>query len=126
MELQDQTEKRVVNVHVIYTRLLRIAHGHNKDHRQDLKQLLWTLTVSADHSVPVHYKALDGNTADTDTHMLMWDSLRRIAGTSDFIYVADSKLCTRENMNHIESYIRQWWQIHHHHACDKIGKRMVS
>ena len=80
---------------------LKIAHGHNKDHRQDLKQLLWTLTVSADHSVPVHYMALDGNTADTDTHILMWDSLRRIAGTPDFIYVADSKLCTRENMNHI-------------------------
>ncbi|MCL5989042.1 MAG: IS1634 family transposase [Candidatus Thermoplasmatota archaeon] len=80
---------------------LKIAHGHNKDHRQDLKQLLWTLTVSADHSVPVHYMALDGNTADTDTHIGMWDSLRRIAGTSDFIYVADSKLCTRENMNHI-------------------------
>ena len=80
---------------------LKISHGHNKDHRQDLKQLLWTLTVSADHSVPVHYMALDGNTSDTDTHIIMWDSLRKIAGTSDFIYVADSKLCTRKNMNYI-------------------------
>ena len=80
---------------------LKISHGHNKDHRQDLKQLLWTLTVSADHSVPVHYMALDGNTADTDTHILMWDSLRKIVGTSNFIYVADSKLCTRKNMNYI-------------------------
>jgi len=80
---------------------LKITHGHNKDHRQDLKQLLWTLTVSADHSVPVHYMALDGNTADTDTHIDVWNSLRKIAGTPDFIYVADSKLCTRENMNHI-------------------------
>jgi hypothetical protein len=26
----------------------RIARGHNKDHRDDLKQLLWTLTVAAD------------------------------------------------------------------------------
>jgi hypothetical protein len=48
---------------------LKISHGHNKDHRRDLKQLLWTLTVSSDHSVPVHYMALDGNTADTDTHI---------------------------------------------------------
>ena len=24
---------------------LRISHGHNKDHRQDLKQLLWTLPL---------------------------------------------------------------------------------
>ena len=80
---------------------LKITHGHNKDHRQDLKQLLWTLTVSSDHSVPVHYMALDGNTEDTEAHIDLWDSLRRIAGTADFIYVADSKLCTRENMNHI-------------------------
>jgi hypothetical protein len=28
------------------------AHGHNKDHRPDLKQLLWILTVSADGAVP--------------------------------------------------------------------------
>ncbi|MFG1556271.1 MAG: hypothetical protein AAE985_07445 [Thermoplasmataceae archaeon] len=58
---------------------MKISHGHNKDHRQDLKQLLWTLTVSSDDSAPVHYMALDGNNADTDTHSLMWDSLRRIA-----------------------------------------------
>ena len=80
---------------------LRITHGHNKDHRQDLKQLLWTLTVSSDHSVPVHYMALDGNVEDTETRIEMWNSLRKITGTSDFVYVADSKLCTRENMNHI-------------------------
>lgn len=81
---------------------LKIAHGYNKDHRQDLKQILWTLTVTADHSVPVHYMAKDGNTEDTDTHIDLWDSLRKIAGTPSFIYVADSKLCTRDNMNHIQ------------------------
>ena len=26
------------------------------------------LTVNADHSVPVHYMEIGGNTADTDTH----------------------------------------------------------
>ena len=45
-----------------------IAYGHNKDHRPDLKQLLWTLTVSSDGCVPVHYMAMDGNTDDTSTH----------------------------------------------------------
>src|SRR5512144_1124259 len=32
------------------------AHGHNKDHRPDLKQLLWILTVSADGAVPVAHR----------------------------------------------------------------------
>lgn len=36
--------------------------GHNKDHRPDLKQLLWILTVSEDGAVPVHFKVADGNT----------------------------------------------------------------
>ena len=59
---------------------IEITHGHNKDHRPDLKQILWTLTVSSDHSVPVHYMAMDGNTGDSDTHTAIWDSLARIAG----------------------------------------------
>jgi len=31
---------------------LKITHGYNTDHRPDLKQLLWILTVSADGGVP--------------------------------------------------------------------------
>jgi transposase len=82
-------------------RRLKIVHGFNKDHRPDLKQLLWTLTVSADGAVPVHYNVCDGNVTDDRTHIETWDVLRQITGQSDFIYVADSKLCTRENMAHI-------------------------
>ena len=78
-----------------------ITYGHNKDHRPDLKQLLWTLTVSSDHSVPVHYMALDGNTPDSHTHIDTWNFLRDLSGGPDFIYVADSKLCSKENMKYI-------------------------
>ena len=80
---------------------LRIAHGHNKDHRPDLKQLLWILTVSADGAVPVHYRACDGNTTDDQTHVQTWDTLARLIGRTDFLYVADSKLCTRKALGHI-------------------------
>lgn len=83
---------------------LNITYGHNKDHRPDLKQLLWSMTVSADCSVPVHYSALDGNTADNETHIQTWESIRSLAGRSDFLYVADSKLCTRENMQYISDH----------------------
>lgn len=82
---------------------LRITLGHNKDHRQDLKQLVWSLTVSHDGAVPIHYNVYDGNTTDDTTHIGIWDSLRNIVGGSDFIYVADSKLCTRKNMEHISN-----------------------
>jgi len=79
----------------------RITHGHNKDHRPDLKQLLWTLSISADGGVPVHYNVDNGNMSDDLTHRRTWDILREITGTARFIYTADCKLCSRANMAHI-------------------------
>ena len=81
---------------------LRIAHGHNKDHRPDLKQLLWVLTVSADGSVPIHHQVWDGNTGDGTTHLTSWDILLQLVGRPDFLYVADSKLCDRQVMATID------------------------
>ena len=79
----------------------RITFGYNKDHRPDLKQLLWVLTTAGDGSVPVWCSADHGNTTDDGTHIQTWETLRRVVGTSDFLYVADSKLCTKENLQHI-------------------------
>jgi len=82
---------------------LEITRGHNKDHRPDLKQILWILTVSADGAVPVHFRLCDGNITDDQTHIQSWDTLRKLIGRQDFLYVADSKLCVREAMTHIDS-----------------------
>lgn len=82
----------------------RITHGHNKDHRPDLKQLLFNLTTSADGTVPVWCAVEHGNTTDDTTHIGNWSALCRLAGRADFLYVADSKLCTRDNMQHIDRH----------------------
>ena len=42
------------------------------------------------------------DTNDAKTHIETWEALRTVAGTAAFLYVADSKLCTRENMGHID------------------------
>jgi transposase len=81
----------------------RITFGYNKDHRPDLKQLLLSITITADGAVPVHCKLHDGNTSDDAVHQESWSFLREIIGHSAFLYVADSKLCTRENMAYIAS-----------------------
>ena len=78
-----------------------ITFGHSKDHRPDLKQLVWILTVSADGAVPMAYRLADGNTTDDPTHVPTWDGLVDLLGRSDFLYVADSKLCSRDAMGHI-------------------------
>jgi transposase len=80
-----------------------ITYGYSKDHRPDLKQLLFILTVDAEAGVPVQFRCLDGNTSDSRTHIETWNALRTVAGRADFLYVADSKLCSQENMAYIEA-----------------------
>lgn len=80
----------------------KITWGHNKDYRPDLKQLVWILTVSGDGAVPVHFKVVDGNVEDSTTHRQTWDDLRMLVGGPEIIYVADCKLCTRENLGYID------------------------
>lgn len=78
-----------------------ITWGHNKDHRPDLKQLLYNLTVSSDGAVPIVFGVENGNVTDDKTHQGNWDLVCKIVGGPNFIYVADSKLATHENMSHI-------------------------
>ena len=76
--------------------------GYNKDHRPDLKQLLFILTVSRDGGVPIHFTASDGNVTDDQTHRETWDLLCSLTGREDFLYVADCKLATKDNMSYIQ------------------------
>lgn len=106
-----------------------IRQGHNKDFRPDLKQLLFILTISADGAVPIAYRVADGNTVDDITHVPTWDELHALVGRPDFLYVADSKLCSKQAMSHIavhggrfvtivphgrreDTWFRDWAQTH--------------
>jgi transposase len=80
---------------------LAVTHGHNKDHRPDLKQLLYILTVSRDGAVPVHFRVDSGNATDDRSHIDTWKVLCQLTGRRDFLYVADCKLATAGNMAHI-------------------------
>jgi hypothetical protein len=66
-----------------------IVYGFSKDHRPDLKQLLFILSVT-DDGVPASFRCADGNTGDSVTHIDTWNTLRAVAGRADFLYVADS------------------------------------
>jgi len=121
-----------------------ITWGHSKDHRPDLKQLVWILTVAADGSVPIAYRLADGNTNDDSTHVPTWDGLVTLLGRTDFLYVTDSKICTRDAMSHIhrnhgrfvtvlprtrseDGWFRTWAQTHSPtwtEASRRPGKRL--
>ena len=79
-----------------------LTFGYSKDHRPDLKQLPFILTTDADGGVPVQFRTADGNTSDSVTHIETWNTLRTVAGRADFLYVADSKLCSHDNLTYID------------------------
>jgi transposase len=83
---------------------MAITWGYNKDHRPDLKQLLYILTVAKDGAVPLYFQVASGNVADDQTHRATWDLLCRLTGRRDFLYVADCKLASTENMAYIHQH----------------------
>jgi transposase len=83
---------------------MAITWGHNKDHRPDLKQLLYILTVARDGAIPLYFQVASGNVADDKTHIATWDLLCRLVGRPNFLYVADCKLASTENMAHIHQH----------------------
>lgn len=82
---------------------INITYGFSKKHRQDLKQLVWSMSVSSDHAFPLFQQAYSGNTSDVDTYVEQWHNLIDLLEKEDFLFVADSKLITKQNMIHIHN-----------------------
>ena len=81
-----------------------IARGYSKDHRPDLKQLLFILTSSAEGGIPVQFRVADGQASDARSHLETWEVLQKVTWRSDFLYVADCKLCTAENLDYLDRH----------------------
>jgi transposase len=80
---------------------IQVSFGHSKKNRKDLKQFVWSMSVSSDHTFPLFQQAYSGNTADVTTYVEQWQRLIDLLGRRDFLYVADSKLITHQTMAHI-------------------------
>lgn len=80
---------------------IKLTFGHSKKHRKDLKQLIWSMSVSSDHAFPLFQQAYNGNTSDVSTYVEQWHKLIDLLDQRDFLYVGDSKLICHESMAHI-------------------------
>lgn len=80
---------------------VQLQYGHNKDFRPDCLQLVYGLNITEDGNVPLSFQLFDGNQTDDNTHIPNWNQLRQMLGKTDFIYVADCKLCNEDNLDHI-------------------------
>jgi len=72
--------------------------GHSKDHRPDLKQFMFSMSVNED-GVPLIGRMIDGNSSDNQEfrwHLAQIDDM--LAGMRETVMIADCKLCTYETM----------------------------
>jgi transposase len=74
------------------------TYGRTKSGREDVKQIQFGMNVTADGGVPLSHQALDGNAAEARTHVANLLRLRRLLPRSRFLYCADTKLDTPENL----------------------------
>lgn len=83
---------------------VEMVPGYNKDHRPDLKQIVFGLNITEDGHVPIDHQLFDGNRTDDTTHIDNWERLRGFLQKEDFIYIADSKLSTKKNLTTIDRW----------------------
>ncbi len=83
-----------------------ITYGYNKDHRPDLKQLVFGVGTTAD-GIPIMGEVNDGNESDMTLNGRWVKKLRSILGKDldEFLlYVADSALVTTDNLPSMDDY----------------------
>jgi transposase len=69
---------------------IQITFGHSKKHRDDLKQLVWSMSVNGDSAFPLFEQAYSGNTTDVKTYVEQWLKLIDLLDRNDFLYLANS------------------------------------
>jgi transposase len=74
------------------------AYGRTKSGRKNVKQVQLGINVTGDGGVPVAHRTLDGNTAETTTHLDNLRRLKEILPKRKLLYIADTKLDTPENL----------------------------
>jgi transposase len=80
----------------------RLTFGYSKDHRADLKQLVLSLTMTGEASLPMWFEALDGNRPDAasfqETRARVAAFRKQLAEAPALIWVADSALYTVDEL----------------------------
>lgn len=82
----------------------RLAHGHSKDHRPDLKQMVLSLATTGAAAFPVWMESHSGNASDKKVLQVgaakMHDFCKQLKNSPVFLYVGDSAFyerCVKED-----------------------------
>jgi len=74
------------------------TYGRTKSGRKNVKQIQFGINVTRDGAVPIGHMPLDGNTAESTTHLENLKQLEKLLPKGVLLYIADTKLDTAENL----------------------------
>jgi transposase len=91
-------------------KVIKIVHGHSKDHRPDLKQFMVKM-LCVDRTIPVFGETDDGNRSDKTSNNEVLTSISEYMAENGikkegFIYIADSAMVTKKNLEKIGNEIQ--------------------
>jgi transposase len=82
--------------------LIKITHGHSKQHRPDLKQVVLSMMNSGDAGFPYWAEALSGNASDKktfhETIVRVQQFQKELGDSEPFCWAADSALYSKEHL----------------------------
>jgi len=107
-----------------------ITFGHSKDHRPDLKQLVFSM-LCVDRGVPIMGKTEDGNASDKMVNNVILSELsctmaKHGVGAGAYIYVADSALVTEINLRAMEKMLFVSRLPASYNECGRVITEAVS
>lgn len=82
-----------------------LAHGHSKERRQDLKQLIIGILMTKD-GIPVAHEVWPGNTADVKSFQELLRTVKSRYKIGKLIWVCDRGMISQENLN----LLNEWGQ----------------
>lgn len=89
--------------------VINITHGHSKDYRPDLKQVVLSLVVNGPSAIPLFMEPLSGNSSDKtsfhETIKKVNDFKNQINLETNFKWVADSALYSKEKLLKNNDYL---------------------
>lgn len=88
---------------------VKLTYGHSKDHRPDLKQVMMSLVVTGESSVPIWMEPQNGNSSDKKTFHETIERVRsfqkELKKCPDFKWVADSALYSKDGLLKNNDYL---------------------
>jgi len=80
-----------------------VTRGHSKDHRPDLKQIVLSLTATADGAVPIAGRAASGNRSDSlEADYVLRGLAKSLPSLAEVTLVADSKFFSGRHLDSVD------------------------